>query len=93
MAVAVTQTNLYFRQTQDGAYIRKAKLAVTGLAAGNNTAAHGLKDVFGNGVTPLSVELEPTSAGPFNESQPSDSTNIYVNAGGAGTTCTLYVEY
>lgn len=87
MAILVVPTFEYDKQTIQGAFIRKAKLTVTGLASGPNNIPHGLPAV------PMNVIIEPTSAGGFHETQPADATNVYVSADGAGTTCNLIVEY
>jgi hypothetical protein len=87
MAIAVTAANAYTDRTERSVRIRHAVLQVTGLSAGNNSVPHGLSK------TPRVVNIEPTSTGPFVEYQAADGTNIYVNAGGAGTTCNLTVEY
>jgi len=87
MAIAVTTVNTYVDRTERSVRIRHAVLQVTGLASGNNTVPHGLPK------TPRSVNIEPNSAGPFNEYQTADATNLYINAGGSGTTCNVTVEY
>jgi len=88
MAINVVPNYEYLSQTLEGAYIRKAKLAVTGLAPNTtNVVPHGLPAV------PLNVLIEPTSAGGFHETQPADATNVYIAADGAGTACNLIVEY
>lgn len=88
MAISVTAQYEYLSQTIEGAYLRKARLAVAGLtASAANTVPHGLP------AAPLNVVIEPTSAGGFHETQPADATNVYVTADGAGTTCNLIVEY
>ncbi len=88
MAINVVPNYEYLSQTLEGAYIRKAKLAVTGLAPNAaNIVPHGLPAV------PMSVLIEPTSAGGFHETQPADATNVYITADGAGTACNLIVEY
>lgn len=88
MAISVKPTYEYIDQTLQGVYIRKARLAVTGLAASAaNTVPHGLP------AAPINVQIEPTSAGGFHETQPADAANIYVTADGAGTSCNLIVEY
>lgn len=88
MAISVTPHYEYLSQTLEGAYLRKAKLAVAGLTASSaNTVPHGLP------AAPLNVLIEPTSAGGFHEAQPADAVNIYVTADGAGTSCNLIVEY
>lgn len=95
MAVSVSLTEQFIEVTVAGPYIKNAHLSVTGLTTGgNNTVPHGLTDGKGNAVTPLTVSIEPTSNNNFYEYQPADSTNIYVGVGsGAGTSCTIYVEY
>ncbi|MGH9406342.1 MAG: hypothetical protein ACRD3D_10975 [Terriglobia bacterium] len=88
MPISVTPNYEYLSQTLEGSYIRKARLAVTGLLANSvNLVPHGLPAV------PASVLIEPTSAGGFHEAQPADATNVYVAADGAGTSCNLIVEY
>ncbi len=87
MAISVTPNYEYTRQTLTGAMLNKAKLVVTGLAAGANTIPHGLPRA------PLNVMIEPTSAGGFHETQPADATNIYITADGAGASVNLIVEY
>ncbi len=93
MAAAFTATYKYAFRTQDGALLRVAKLALTGAAVGNNAVAHGLTDAFGNGVTPLTVGIEPTATGNFYEYQAADATNIYINVPAANATADVYVEY
>lgn len=92
MAIGTTNNNLYQFDLLDGPRIRMVRVDVTGLAAGNNTVPHGLKDQNGGGVAPKTVGIEPTSAATFYEYQPADTTNIYVGVSGAGTTCSIYVE-
>lgn len=88
MAINVVPNYEYLSQTLNGAYIRKAKLAVTGLAPNAaNTVPHGLP------ASPMSVLIEPASAGGFHEASPADATNIYITADGSGTSCDLIVEY
>lgn len=88
MAISVTSTYEYIGQTLQGAYLRKARLAIAGLTSNAvNTVPHGLPSA------PLNVFIEPTSAGGFHESQPADAANIYVASDGAGTSCNLIVEY
>lgn len=88
MAISVTSNYEYLGQTLQGAYIRKAKLTVTGLTANTiNPIPHGLPAI------PLNVFIEPTSAGGFHEAQPADANNIYVAADGVGTSVNLIVEY
>lgn len=88
MAITVNPSYEYLAQTLQGAYLRKAKLSVGGLAPNaTNTVPHGLPSA------PMNVFIEPTSSGGFHEVQPADATNIYVSADGAGTTCNLIVEY
>ncbi|MGH9468818.1 MAG: hypothetical protein ACRD1N_00580 [Terriglobia bacterium] len=88
MAITVTPSYEYLAQTLQGAYLRKAKLAVTGLAPNAaNTIPHGLP------AAPMNIFIEPTSSGGFHETQPADTTNIYISADGAGTSCNLVVEY
>jgi hypothetical protein len=88
MAISVTPNYEYVGQTLQGAYIRKAKLIVTGLTANSvNTVPHGLPAV------PVNVIIEPTSAGGFHEANPADASSIYVSADGAGTSCNLIAEY
>lgn len=87
MAIAVTAANAYTDRTERSVRVRHAVLQVTGLASGNNSVPHGLPK------TPRVVNIEPTSTGPFVEYQAADGTNVYVNAGGAGTACTIKVEY
>ena len=87
MAISVTASNKYAERTERSIRIRHAVLQVSGLSSGNNTVPHGLPK------TPRAVNIEPTSAGPFNEYQSADATNIYINAGGSGTTCNVTVEY
>lgn len=95
MAIAVTPTYLYGWRDQNGAYLRAAKLTVTGLSAGStNNVPHGLTDNRGNPTTPIEVGIEPTSNQTLWENSAADSTNIYVGAGGgAGTSCQIYVVY
>jgi hypothetical protein len=87
MPISVTTVYPYADRTDRSVRIRHCVLQVSGLSAGNNTVPHGLPKM------PRVVNIEPTSAGPFNEYQAADATNIYVNAGGAGTTCNVTVEY
>ncbi len=87
MAITVTPSYEYLSQTLEGAYIRKAKLTITGLASGANTVPHGLPAI------PIRLVIEPTSAGGFHETQPADQTNVYITADGSGTSCNIYVEY
>ncbi|HEX5481945.1 MAG TPA: hypothetical protein VFZ08_04895 [Terriglobia bacterium] len=88
MAISVASNYEYLSQTLQGVLVRKAKLAVTGLAANSaNVIPHGLPS------PPMKVVIEPTSSGGFHETQPSDAANVYVTADGTGTSCTLYVEY
>lgn len=87
MAISVTPTYLGQRTDLSGVYLRQAKLAISGLASGANTVPHGLP------ATPRKVEIEPTSAGGFHETQAADATNIYLTADGSGATCNVYVEY
>lgn len=88
MAISVSSQYEYLDQTLQGVYIRKAKLEVSGLAANAaNTVPHGLP------AAPISVLIEPTSAGGFHEIQPADAANIYISADGAGTSVNLIVEY
>jgi len=87
MPIGVTATNAYVDRTERSVRIRHAVLQVTGLTSGQNTVPHGLPKA------PRVVNIEPTSAGPFNEYQAADATNIYINAGGSGTTCNVTVEY
>ncbi len=95
MAIAVTPTYLYAFRDQSGLLIRAAKLAVTGLVASTtNNVPHGLTDNRGNPAAPLTVGIEPTSNQTLWEATPADATNVYVGtSSGAGTTCTIYVEY
>ncbi|PYV31448.1 MAG: hypothetical protein DMG22_16935 [Acidobacteria bacterium] len=93
MAIGTTNVNLYSFREADGPPLRAVRIDVTGLASGNNTVPHGLKDQAGNGVVPKSVGIEPTSNGTFYEYQAADATSVYVNVGvGTGTTCSIYVE-
>lgn len=88
MAINVVPNYEYLSQTLEGAYIRKARLAVTGLTpSASNIVPHGLPAV------PMSVLIEPASAGGFHETSAADATNIYITADGAGTSCNLIVEY
>jgi hypothetical protein len=92
MAIGTTNNNLYSFREADGPPLRALRIDVTGLAAGNNTVAHGLKDGAGNGVAPKTVGIEPTSNGTFWEYQAADATNVYVGVAGTGTTISIYVE-
>lgn len=87
MAIAVTAVKAYVDRTERSVRIRHCVLQVTGLSSGNNSVPHGLPN------TPRVVNIEPNSTGPFVEYQAADATNIYINAGGAGTTCNITVEY
>ena len=88
MAINVAPTYEYVQQTLQGAYLRKARLVITGLAANVvNPVPHGLQSV------PLNVFIVPTSAGGFHEAQPADVTNIYVASDGTGASCNRIVEY
>jgi len=90
MAVTITPVYQYVEQTNQGAGLRNAKLAVTGLPAnGVTSVAHGL------GVAPLIVGLEPRSNSNFWENAPADSTNIYVGVGAASGThaVDIYLTY
>lgn len=87
MPIGVTPVSAVAYRTERSVRIREAVLQVTGLASGNNSVPHGLPK------TPRVVNIEPTSTGPFVEYQAPDGTNLYVNAGGAGTTCSIRVEY
>jgi len=89
MPIAVTPVNAYVDRTERSVRIRHAVLQVSGLANGNNTVPHGLPK------TPRVVNIEDTTSagGPFREYQAADTTNIYVNNGGSGTTCSITVEY
>ena len=87
MPIAVNAVNAYTGRTERSVRIRRAVLQVTGLAGGNNSVPHGLPKA------PRVVNIEPTSTGPFVEYQAADATNIYINAGGTGTTCNVTVEY
>lgn len=89
MPIAVTATKQGYRQNQDGANIRRASLAITGLTAGAaNTIPHGLP------ATPMRLSLRPGAAGLWGETQAPDGTNIYITAGVGGATAgTVDVEY
>jgi hypothetical protein len=95
MAVSVSLIEQFIEETVAGPYVKNAKLSVSGLTvSGNNSVPHGLTDGKGNAVTPITVSIEPTSNNNFYEYQAADSTNIYVGVGsGAGTSCSIYVEY
>ena len=95
MAITVTPTYQFFEQAQTGQYLKYAKLTVTGLtASANNSVPHGLTDGKGNAVTPVQVDIEPTSNNNFWEYQAADATNVYVGVGsGAGTSIQVYVTY
>ena len=89
MAIAVSATYPYVVQTYQGIPIRKAKLAITGLtAAAPNVVPHGLPSA------PLTVSYDPSALGGWGETQPPDTTNLYitVETGGA-TSGTVFVEY
>jgi hypothetical protein len=85
--ISVTPVNAYVDRTERSVRIRHCVLQVTGLASGNNSVPHGLPKA------PRVVNIEANSTGPFIEYQAADATYIYINAGGAGTTCNLTVEY
>lgn len=86
-AIASVTSFIPYRDGQ-GARVASGKLVITGLAAGNNTVAHGLP------ATPRKVIIEPTSNGPFWEYQAADATNLYLGVGaGGGTAANVYVEY
>lgn len=89
MSIGVTPTYQSVRQTLQGAQIRKASLAVTGLTAGAaNTIPHGLPG------TPIAVDYRPGANGLWGETQAPDATNIYVTVGSGGATAgTIEVEY
>src|SRR5438094_6827598 len=96
LVIGVTVTGLFGFRTQDGAYSRRAKLAITGLtAASANTVPHALKQADGvTGAIPKSVSLVPGAAGLWGETQPADGTNIYITVGTAGATAgSAYVDY
>ena len=95
MAISVTPTYQFLDQAQTGQYLKYAKLTVTGLAVSStNNVPHGLTDGKGNAVTPIQVDIEPTSNNNFWEASPADSTNVYVGAGsGSGTTVQIYLTY
>ncbi len=96
LVIGVTVTGLFGFRTQDGAYIRRAKLAITGLtAAADNSVPHTLKQADGvTAAIPLSVTLVPGSAGLWGEKQAADGTNIYIHVDTAGATAgTALVDY
>lgn len=96
MAVTIAPVYQYVEETIQGALLRNAKLAVTGLPAnGVTTVAHGLIDIRGAGITPIVVGLEPKSNSNFWENTPADATNIYVGVGASSGThaVDIYVTY
>jgi len=96
MAVTVTPIYQFVEETNQGAFLRNAKLAVTGLPANAVTSiAHGLVDARGNGVIPIMVGLEPKSNSNFWENAAADGTNIYVGVGAASGThaVDIYLMY
>lgn len=96
MAVTIAPVYQYVEETIQGALLRNAKLAVTGLPAnGVTTVAHGLVDIRGNGITPIVVGLEAKSNSNFWENAPADATNVYVGVGAASGThaVDIYLTY
>lgn len=85
----MTATYCYAAQTYDGIPIRQAKLVISGLTAGAaNTIPHGLPS------QPVSVTYTPGANGLWGETQPGDSTNVYVTVGAGGATSgTALVHY
>ncbi len=84
MGLSITPIYQYVEQALPGQYLRYAKLKVLNLPANTNTpVAHGLKDAYGNPVTPIQVSLEPKSNSVFWEYQDADGTNVYVAVGAA----------
>lgn len=94
MSIVVTNTYRDVETTLNGAFIREAKLAITGLTAGsNNTVAHGLPAIPFK-VTLATLSLTASEAGLWGEAKAADSTSIYVAvASGGATAGTIYVEY
>lgn len=88
MAISVTSTYQGMRQLQDGPFLRRAELSVTGLAAGANTLPHGLP------AAPQRVTYRPGAAGGWGETSAPDAANLYVTVGTGGATAgTIDVEY
>ena len=96
MAVTIAPVYQFVEETNQGAFLRNAKLAVTGLPAnGVTTVPHGLTDARGNGFTPVRVGLEPKSNSNFWENAAADATNVYVGVGAASGThaVDIYLMY
>ncbi len=88
MAIAVTPTYQSFRQNQTGEFLRRASLAISGLAVGANTVPHGLV------AAPLRVTYRPGAGGLWGETSAPDATNLYITVGtGGATSGTVDVEY
>lgn len=88
MGIVITPSYQRFRQDQEGNYVRRAKLVVTGLTGGQaETIPHGLPGI------PIRWHVVPrVASGGFETSDP-DATNFYWTTGASQTSLVIFVDY
>jgi hypothetical protein len=88
MGIVVTPAFQRFRQDQEGNYVRRAKLVVSGLSSATpSTIAHELPGV------PIRWHYVPRVAAGGFETQDPDATNFYWTTATNQTDLIIFVDY